>query len=111
MDPAEFGISTLPLQHSPYPAISAETLSGANKGKVAVVTGAGRGIGAAIAESLAKSGADVAILDLTVENLAETKAACKNHVLKVQPYACDVSDEATVRDVFEAIEKELGPIE
>jgi cadmium resistance protein CadD (predicted permease) len=43
MDPAEFGISTLPLQHSPYPAISSETLSKANVGKVAVVTGAAGG--------------------------------------------------------------------
>lgn len=44
MDPAEFGISTVPLQHSPYEAISAETLANANKEKVAVVTGAAGGL-------------------------------------------------------------------
>lgn len=43
MDPKEFGISTLPLQHEPYGPILPERLVGANKGKVAVVTGAGRG--------------------------------------------------------------------
>jgi hypothetical protein len=43
MDPAEFGISTLPLHHSPYPAISPDTLAKSNKGKLAVVTGAGGG--------------------------------------------------------------------
>lgn len=43
MDPAEFGISTLPLYHDPYPAISSEALANANVGKVAVVTGAARG--------------------------------------------------------------------
>lgn len=43
MDPKDFGISTLPLQHEPYGPILPERLAGANKGKVAVVTGAGRG--------------------------------------------------------------------
>lgn len=43
MDPKDFGISTLPLQHEPYGPILPERLVGANKGKVAVVTGAGRG--------------------------------------------------------------------
>jgi hypothetical protein len=42
-DPTKFGISTLPLQHEPYGVILPERLAGANKGKVAVVTGAGRG--------------------------------------------------------------------
>jgi hypothetical protein len=44
MDFAEFGISSLPLQHEPYPAISAEALVNTNIGKVAVVTGAAGGM-------------------------------------------------------------------
>jgi hypothetical protein len=43
MDPAEFGISTLPLHHSPYPSIFPSTLAKFNKGKLAVVTGAAGG--------------------------------------------------------------------
>lgn len=43
MNFGEFDISTLPLQHDPYPAISSEALANTNLGKVAVVTGAGRG--------------------------------------------------------------------
>jgi hypothetical protein len=43
-DPARFGISTLPLQHEPYGPILPTRLVGANKGKIAVVTGAGRGM-------------------------------------------------------------------
>ena len=43
MDPAEFGISSLPLQHTPYTAISSGTLAKSNAGKVAVVTGAAGG--------------------------------------------------------------------
>ena len=111
MDPAEFGISTLPLQHAPYDAISRDTLAGTNKGKVAIITGAQRGIGAAIAESLAASGADVALLDLSQESLAKVARACEGYGRKVKTYACDVTDEARVKEVLASIETELGAIE
>lgn len=111
MDPKEFGISTVPLQHKPYELISRETLAGASKGKVAIVTGARRGIGAAIAESLAASGADVALLDLTEASLAQSVKACEAHGVKVKGYGCDVTDEKKVKEVVEAVEKDLGPVE
>jgi D-arabinose 1-dehydrogenase-like Zn-dependent alcohol dehydrogenase len=87
MDPAQFGYSTLPLQHAPYDTISPTTLKNANAGKVALITGAGQGIGAAISEALAKSGAHVAILDLSLSNLSNTKAACETHNIRVAPFA------------------------
>ncbi|ORY11102.1 hypothetical protein BCR34DRAFT_664558 [Clohesyomyces aquaticus] len=111
MDPGEFGYSTLPLQHAPYDAISPATLENSNTGKLAVITGAGRGIGAAISESLAKSGANVAILDLKVENLEDTRKACEALGVKVGVYACDVSDRKAVVEIFDRIENELGSIE
>jgi NAD(P)-dependent dehydrogenase (short-subunit alcohol dehydrogenase family) len=111
MDPTEFGISTLPLQHAPYPAISPETLKGTNTGKIAVVTGAGQGIGAAIADALAKSGADVAILDLSLQQLGTTTEACRAHGVKVEAYACDVTDIEAVNASLNQIENDLGPIE
>jgi NAD(P)-dependent dehydrogenase (short-subunit alcohol dehydrogenase family) len=111
MDPAEFGISTLPLQHHPYAAISSEALANTNVGKVAVITGAARGIGAAIAESIAKTGADVALLDLTIESQNGTKAACEKAGVKVKEYGCDVANLENVRSVFEHVERDLGPIE
>jgi NAD(P)-dependent dehydrogenase (short-subunit alcohol dehydrogenase family) len=111
MDPAQFGYSTLPLQHAPYDTISAETIGNANAGKTAFITGAAQGIGAAIAESLAKSGANVAILDLKVENLKNTKEACAMHGVKVNAYACDVTDAEKVKASIDEVEKSLGPID
>ena len=112
MDSAEFGISTLPLQHAPYDLISRSALAGANAGKVALIRGAQRGIGAAIAESLAASGADVALLDIAGdEGLAATRKACEALGVKVATYACDVADEEMVRDVVGRVERDIGPVE
>jgi NAD(P)-dependent dehydrogenase (short-subunit alcohol dehydrogenase family) len=67
------------------------------EGRVAVVTGAGRGIGLRIAEVLMDNGARVAALDLTPPE--------RQGVLGVE---CDVSDEAAVDAAFSAVETTLG---
>ena len=61
------------------------------KGKVAIVTGAARGSGAAIAKKLAERGADVAICDLKAEWCAETVAALEALGVKAKGYGVNVS--------------------
>ena len=66
-------------------------------GQIAVVTGAGRGIGKAIALALAESGADLALLDRTTEQLAETRAAVAAFGRRAVVAAVDVSVGVSIR--------------
>jgi 3-oxoacyl-[acyl-carrier protein] reductase len=67
---------------------------------VAVITGASRGIGAAIAETLRDSGYRVASLDISAD--------APDQVLGV---VCDVTDAASVDEAFGRVEADLGPVE
>ena len=80
-------------------------------GKVAVVTGAARGIGRAIAEKLAREGADVAVCDLQVEWLAETVAAVQGLGRKALPLAVDVGDGETVNACITEVVKVFGKVD
>ena len=77
-------------------------------GKVALVTGAGRGIGQAIAARLASDGADVAVLDMKAENCADTVAKIEEIGRKAIAIGADVTDRDAVFAAVEQTEKELG---
>jgi NAD(P)-dependent dehydrogenase (short-subunit alcohol dehydrogenase family) len=74
--------------------------------RTAIVTGAGRGFGRAIAERLAVEGASVALLARTQAQLDEVAAAIGASALAV---ACDVTDPASVDQAIGRVERELGP--
>jgi 3-oxoacyl-[acyl-carrier protein] reductase len=80
-------------------------------GKVAVVTGAARGIGQAIARRLAQEGADVAICDLQAEWLAETAGIVEGLGRKALPLAVDVGDSAAVNACINEVVKVFGKVD
>jgi 2-hydroxycyclohexanecarboxyl-CoA dehydrogenase len=81
-------------------------------GRIAVVTGAGRGIGAAIASQLAEHGAAVAIWDVDGHHAAETAAGLTaDHGGKAVGIQVDVADRASVDAGVAAVEQQLGPID
>jgi 3-oxoacyl-[acyl-carrier protein] reductase len=80
-------------------------------GRVAVVTGAGRGIGAAEAIKLAQEGANVAVLDLSAEAGQDTVMAVKDAGREALAVACDVSSAKQVGAAFEEIHNHFGRID
>jgi 3-oxoacyl-[acyl-carrier protein] reductase len=82
-------------------------------GKVAVVTGASRGIGRAIAIDLARAGADVALFGRDEAALAETQAACRaeRSDARISSHALDVTDEGAVTAAIGTVLADHGRID
>lgn len=81
------------------------------KGKVALITGGGRGIGRATAIELAKEGVNVGLVGRTLENLEKVKEELKDYDIKVSVASADVSDLGDITAAVEKIRQELGPID
>ena len=79
-------------------------------GRVCVVTGAGGGIGAAIAEGLVEVGAQVALVDR--EGDAAERVACRLALRggRTLAVSCDIADEAAVRAAAATVREQLGPV-
>ncbi len=78
---------------------------------VALVTGAGRGIGRAIAERLGSDGLAVAVTDIDRDAARATADAMTKTGARAAAVAMDVTDAGRVDDALEAVESALGPIE
>lgn len=80
-------------------------------GKIAVVTGAGRGLGKAIADVLAGRGAHVVITDRTIEPAEEAAASIRAGGGKASPIAFDVAEPNQVEEAFRKIREEHGRVD
>jgi NADP+-dependent farnesol dehydrogenase len=80
------------------------------KGKVAVVTGASAGIGAAIVKDFAKNGIIVVALARRASRIEENVKDFPESYGKVHARSCDVTDLQSIKDTFDWIEQELGSV-
>ncbi|XP_021929734.1 farnesol dehydrogenase-like [Zootermopsis nevadensis] len=80
-------------------------------GRVAVVTGASAGIGAAIAQELVKKGLKVVGLARRVDRVEELSAALSSESGKLFPLKCDIIRETDIKDAFKWIKSNLGGVD
>lgn len=80
------------------------------RGRTAVVTGAGSGIGRALALALARRGANLAISDIDLEGLEETVRLCGPAEGKIEPYRLDVADRPAVVEHAGQVAETFGSV-
>jgi D-xylose 1-dehydrogenase len=90
------------MSHNVYPSL---------RGKRVVVTGGGSSIGAAIVESFARQGAQVAFIDIADHDSRELERKLAGSASAPRYYRCDLTDVDAIGHTFQQIRTELGPIE
>ena len=81
------------------------------RGKTVVITGAGRGIGRALAERLGRDGGHIALLDLNADELRATRKALESVGITARDYTANVVDESAVVGVMDAIVRDFGRLD
>ena len=81
------------------------------KNKIALVTGASRGIGKSISIALAKKGAVVVLVARNLEKLKQTGEEIKSFGSRSLIIPADLADEKQIMDVFENVKKEFGRLD
>ena len=83
------------------------------KGKIAIVTGGSRGIGAAVVKELAAAGADVAVIYAGNRELAEKVCQeCRNaYGVRAQSYCCNVADFGGAKETVAKIKEDFGKVD
>jgi 3-oxoacyl-[acyl-carrier protein] reductase len=81
------------------------------KGQVAIVTGAGQGIGKGIALALAKEGVDLGVTDVNTDTVKETAKEVESLGRKAFPVRVDVSNDEEVRRMVDTTIEKLGHID
>jgi 3-oxoacyl-[acyl-carrier protein] reductase len=81
------------------------------RSKTIVVTGAGRGIGRALAQYFAASGADLSLIDLNEADLQATAALCRAHPVQVRSYLADIAAESSVIAAMDQTLRDFGRLD
>ncbi len=93
--------------------VAGATSCGELKNRIAVITGAGSGLGRSIALGLARAGAIVAIADIDTKAAEETRAAITEELpnASAMVLGCNVTDEQSVRDGYDSLLVEYGGLD
>jgi 3-oxoacyl-[acyl-carrier protein] reductase len=81
------------------------------EGKTVFITGAGRGLGAAMARRFAELGADLALVDLDAAGLDVVAQSCRALGRRAQTYSASVADEAQISAVFDRVVADFGRLD
>jgi 3-oxoacyl-[acyl-carrier protein] reductase len=80
-------------------------------GKLVVITGAGRGIGRAMALAFARKRANLALLDLNQADLERTRELCTGESVSARVYICNVTREDDVAATLDAVVRDFGRLD
>jgi 3-oxoacyl-[acyl-carrier protein] reductase len=81
------------------------------QGKTIAITGAGRGIGRAMAVAFAARGGNLALIDLNQADLDESKKLCEAEGVAARTYVCNVTNEEQVSATMDAIARDSGRLD
>ncbi|GAA0609997.1 3-oxoacyl-ACP reductase FabG [Virgibacillus siamensis] len=79
--------------------------------KVAIVTGAARGLGRGIAQKLSEEGARVVIVDLNDEACKEVEQEFSNQGYSVTSYAANIANQDEIKNLFNYVTEEIGAVD
>jgi 3-oxoacyl-[acyl-carrier protein] reductase len=79
--------------------------------KLVVITGAGRGIGRAMALAFAHKRSDLALLDLNQADLDRTRELCEAESVTCRTYVCNVTREEDVSSTLDAVVRDFGRLD